>query len=141
MKRDRFASDYERVRREAGIASRDFTPPPEPERSRVEAMNDDFQRRMMDREEIEAYQARMRKIEADKLTLRANDSLRQAEFAAAGVDPPQGFSASLSLLLQIGWTIGEVDGRKVLLRPVARPMPAQRKTREELAAESLKEEF
>lgn len=142
MKRDRLASDYERIRRDAGLRSRDFQPPPQAERNRVEEINDDFRARMEALNEAQAEAARRRKAEADILTVRANDAARLREFAAAGLEPPIGFSTSLSLLLQIGWKIVEVDGRKVLMRPIANPAaPAPRKTREQYAEESLKESF
>lgn len=57
-----------------------------------------------------------------KLTLRANESFLKAEFANAGVEPPvvddRGVpTASLSMLLSLGWRI-EVMGRdRTLVKP------------------------
>lgn len=145
MKRDRFASDYERVRRQAGLPGPEFPLDGKEDAhvdlARVDAAHEDFKARMSAYTEHDSEQARKRAAEATALTLRANESLRLAEFARAGVEPPVGCTSSLGLLLQIGWTIGRNGDGRVLLRPALKPEPQRRKTREDHAAESLREGF
>jgi hypothetical protein len=92
-------------------------------------------------EKHEAELAAERKETARLFSLGANERIRLCEYDAHGVEPPilNGVptKSSLPLLLSIGWTIGEVDGKQALIQPAAR----KRKTREDYAAESLKEGF
>ena len=144
MKRDRFASDYEQIRRQAGLGRPEFDlpePDVKPDLARVQAAHDDFKARMAVRTKHEAEEEARRKVEATELSMRANESIRVTEFAQAGVEPPDGMRVSLPLLMRLGWTIAEVDGGKVLVRPNAAPKPRARKSREEYAAESIKEGF
>jgi hypothetical protein len=138
MKRSLYDSEYERVRREAGLDRPEFAEPeesPPVDIARIEAAHDDFKGRMAAFDVHETQRRAEAKAEADRYTREINERGRLAEFAHAGVAPPVGVQASLELLLWIGWTIEEADGQKVLIRPKQVP----RKTREEYMAESLKE--
>jgi hypothetical protein len=142
MKRDRFASDYEQVRRQAGLPRAEFDlpePGAKPDLARVHAAHDDFKARMAVRTEHEAEEEANRKAAATELTLRANESIRVTEFVQAGVEQPIGMLVSIGMLMQLGWTIAEVDGKKMLVRPTGKPRA--RKTREEYAADSIKDGF
>jgi hypothetical protein len=143
MKRDRYAKDYDQVRKRAAMVRTEFFDPDEPAEhttaARVRAMADEAIERLDGRSEGDIRRAAERKVESDALSARANESLRLAAFDAAGVEPPIGMKVSLALLLQIGWTIGDIGGRRVLFRPVHTPAP--RKVDEDQSAESLKEGF
>jgi hypothetical protein len=124
MKRDRYAKDYEQVRKRAAMARTEFfdpdEPPSETSAEYVRRSADEAIERLDGRGEAERARAAERKIKADELSARANESIRLAEFAAAGVEPPVGTKVSLALLLQIGWTIDQVGDHRVLLRPLIR---------------------
>lgn len=132
MKRTRYDSEYERVRREAGIgggALPEFPEAEEPDAhgqkdsDRVARAHDDFKKRMGAVGAQDAAGAAERKARADDLTARANASVLILEYAAQRVRPPltdgHGVpTVSLPMLLQLGWTIQRVgDGLGVLLRP------------------------
>lgn len=121
MKGDRFASDYEQVRRQAGLQQPRFDLDDEPDpaevAARVAAKLADFHERMNQRLANETEQAAKRKAEAAALTARANEAMRLAEFEAAGVECPAGMKVSLGLLLQVGWRVDNLSGRNVLTRP------------------------
>lgn len=135
MKRSLFDSEYDKVRRSAGYARPRYDIDDEPSAEdqaataeRVRAANADFQERMSKRTAWEAEQEAKRRAEGVALSLRANESMRLAEFDAAGVEPPLGFRCSLPLLLLMGWTIDSVSGKNVLVRPFyrsARPKPEE----------------
>ncbi|MHB8272002.1 hypothetical protein [Bradyrhizobium sp.] len=92
-------------------------------------------------EKHEAELAAERKETARLFSLGANERLRLAEYDLHGVTPPvlNGVptKSSLPLLRSLGWTIEEIDGKRTLIQPAAR----NRKTREDYAAESLKDGF
>jgi hypothetical protein len=134
MKRTRYDSEYERVKRETaakqrGAAAPAPAAPAEPRRAsprqeecqRVQAIADDI------RERHEALEAEIRERERASSTstvesARAfNERVMRAEYAARGVTPPAGALVSLDLLLSIGWTITEVMGRPELIRPAPEP--------------------
>lgn len=120
MKRDRFESEYERVRRQAGLAPPEF-PETSPRRGEVGEpipVDDDFRERMAETARLDAEKAAERKVHADALTARSNERVRLAEYARAGVDPLPG-GVSLSLALQMGWRIEQVGDRNVLVAPPA----------------------
>lgn len=122
MKRDRYASDYEQVRRQAGVGRPQMEFPEEPapvNLGRIDAVHDDFKQRMAALAEHDAEAAAKRKAAADELSKRANESIRLMEFARAGVQPPTGMKVSLPLLLSIGWKIEVVDGVRELVAPRA----------------------
>lgn len=147
MKRDRYESDYERVRRQAGLARSEFpepdTSPRQGEVGEPQPIDDGFRDRMAELARLDAEKAAERKIHADALTLRANELVRLKEYQRAGVDPMPG-GISLSLALQMGWKIEQVGDRNVLVQP-GRVAAPKRMTREEHAAaqsdQSLKEGF
>jgi hypothetical protein len=134
MKRTRYDSEYERIRREAGLAKPQYDFPdddpaklPQLDTERVKTAHADFKARMEVRTQYEIEQAAKRKVEADELSARANESLRLAEFDLYGVEPPDGMRVSLPLLISLGWTIEEVEGQKVLVRPQPSKQPRSRR--------------
>jgi hypothetical protein len=143
MKRTRYDSEYERVRRDAGLGAAQLDLPEEPDANgqmapdRVEAALGDFKQRMGALEAQDAAAAAERKAKADDLTARANASVLIHEYAAQGVRPPltdgHGVpTVSLAMLLQLGWTIQRVgEGLGVLLRPEPKPEPPPRKRMED----------
>lgn len=143
MKRTRYDSEYERVRRSAGLPYATYDLPEEPDASgqmapdRVEAALGDFKQRMGALEAQDAAAAAERKAKADALTARANATVLIHEYAAQGIHPPltdgRGVpTVSLAMLLQIGWTIQRVgDGLALLLRPEPKPEQLPRKRMED----------
>jgi hypothetical protein len=135
MKRDRYASDYEQVRRQAGLGRPQMEFPDDPapvNLGRIDAAHDDFKQRMAALAEHDAAAAAERKRKADDLTKRANGTVALAEYRAAGVESPSvdGDGAprvSLSLLLSIGWTVEDVDGARELVAPRAKSTKRQRR--------------
>jgi hypothetical protein len=153
MKRSLFDSEYERIRRESGLARKQPEFPEDDERApqapisseRVAAALDDFHERMGARTAHETEEAERRKAEYDQNAARWNGRLRLQEYQRAGVTPPtvdfDGWpTVSLPMLLRLGWSIERVGGEAVLARPASRPAPAPRKTREEWAAEQQNQE-
>jgi hypothetical protein len=141
MKRDGLESDYDKIRRRAGMPGKPFQEFPDEEVSmrRVEAAHDDFKRNMAElneREDREREAINARKIE---FSLETNERLRVAEYRAAGLEPQPG--VSLSMLMMLGWTVQEISGKKTLVRPKTKSKPKSKKNREEIAADSIKESF
>lgn len=130
MKRDRFESEYERVRRMAGLAAPEF---PEVnahgqharEVGEPRPLDDGFRERMAETARIDAEAAAKRRIHADALTARSNELVRLAEYARAGVAPRQG--VSLSLLLNLGWRIERVGDENVLVAPAVNRSTGKRR--------------
>ena len=141
MKRSLYNSEYERVRREAGLDRAEFpefaAAPPPIDEARVKDAHEDFKQRMVELDTWETKRAAEAAARADAFTRHNNERVRLAEFARASLAPPAGTQTSLELLLWMGWKIEEADGQRVLVRPV----PMKRKTREDYANESLKESF
>lgn len=127
MKRSRYDADYDRVRRK---------PPPQAEfpeagdddlfarerAARVAASNADFRERMAQLAAHEREQEAERKARADATTKRANHLALMQEYRQAGVAPPilndDGTpSLSLSMLLQLGWSIETIEDSVTLIRP------------------------
>ena len=80
----------------------------------------------------DAEAAAIRKLAADELSARANASARLREFERHGVKPPiiDGVEtkSSLSLLMQLGWTIENLLGQnKLIAPPPAEPRPRKRR--------------
>lgn len=111
---------------------RDFSDPWEPEDifDRQEAAE---RRARIDRVQAEhatmlkhdAKQAELRKIKAQDLSRRANESFLNHEYSSAGVTPPwtngNGVpTVSLSLLKQMGWRVENYSGQATLVEPMAR---------------------
>jgi hypothetical protein len=147
MKRKACDSEYYRVRSRGGGRWREEFPEDDPkddERSaaRVAAMHEDFKQRMAVLEAAEAGAKERRKQDATEHSFRSNALVAWAEYRAAGVEPPRltadGVPAfSLSLLFVLGWTIEEIDGKRLLLKPVHAKADQQRAKMEN----SLKESF
>jgi hypothetical protein len=138
MKRTRYDSEYERVRREAGVGQFpepiDFSKPVD--LGRVEAAHDDFKERMAAFAARDAEEAAKRKASADELSRRANASALAGEYRTFGLAPPLAGGdgaprVSLSMLLSIGWTIAKVEGAGNVL---VRPPPAVKETKEQRMA-------
>lgn len=139
MKRSLYDTEYERVRREAGLDRAEFPEPaaasPPIDEVRVKAAHEDFKQRMAELDAWETKRAAEAAARTDAFTRHNNERVRLAEFARASLVPPVGTQTSLELLLWMGWKIEEADGQRVLVRP------GKRKTREDYADESLKESF
>ncbi len=131
MKRTRYDSEYERVRRESGVGRAEF---PEPidfskpvDLGRVEAAHDDFKERMASFAARDSAEAAKRRASADELSRRANEAILAREYRELGLTPPfvdgaGAPSVSLSMLLSLGWTVGKGEaGGNVLVRPPAAP--------------------
>lgn len=121
MKRDRFASDYESIRRRAGLSQPEFPLDEDVAAAPMQTISEDFKRRLATGAAADAEATAKRKIEADAFTARANETARLRQFAIAGVSPPPGSKVSLSLLLSIGWTIHQHNGERVLVGPFTQP--------------------
>lgn len=127
MKRGRFDSDYDRVRRAPpSQAEVEFPDPSLFDRERTErraAEQADFRRRMALLGEQEAERAAERRRIADQRTQLSNERALLAEYRRAGAAPPfvkaDGItpSCSLSLLLQNGWSLERIGDRVSLLKP------------------------
>lgn len=136
MKHGRFDSDYERIRRKPPPQSEAEFPEPslfdrEREQRRA-AEREDFKRRM----EVLAQQEREREEEraarADANKRASNVRALMAEYERAGVEPPftngDGVpTCSLSLLLQIGWSIEQLGDSVTLIQPRVSREKATRK--------------
>jgi hypothetical protein len=57
-----------------------------------------------------------------ELATKRRDADLRAQYAAAGVEVPDGYLVSLPMRLAQGWTIEEVGHRKVLVKPRPRPV-------------------
>lgn len=132
MKRGRFDADYERVARKPPPKSVEFPEAGdddlfERERaSRIAASNADFRERMTQLAVQERQQEAERKARADATTMRANMSAMMQEYRRAGVTPPfvneDGTPrCSLSMLINLGWSIEELNGTVTLIRTLIRP--------------------
>lgn len=123
MKRDRFESDYERVRREAGLARRDFDEPGGPTLAeRIEIAHENFKERMAEVDKVDTEQAARRSAEAAAHSARWNARIRLQEYHRAGVKPPKvDFDGnpehSLPLMLSLGWRVARVGDQNVLVAP------------------------
>lgn len=127
MKRGRFDTDYDRVARKPPPPRQSEFPEDgdlfERERAeRVAAAHEDFRQRMAELGEIERRQEAERKARADINTRRSNVLVLMHEYKRARVAPPlvndDGTpSCSLSLLLQLGWTIERFGDSLQLLKP------------------------
>jgi hypothetical protein len=154
LKRSLYDSEYERVRREAGVGARsrpDFLDDDEETRisERVDAKLQDFRERMAELRVAETTAEARRQVDADARRKVWHRRAVIGEYQRAGLTPPiiggDGMPAvSLSLLLSLGWQVREmlqVTGgtRLELLKPIA-PKPVQRRrTREDYAAEAALE--
>lgn len=125
MKSDRYAGDYNQVRRAAGLAQPEFPDdlPSSKPRFQPDTFDADFHKRMGDRLAHEAAESMVRKQNADRLTQEANKSALLGEYAKAQVDPPfvkeDGTPKfSLSFLFRMGWSIQFEGSRNVLVGPI-----------------------
>jgi hypothetical protein len=86
--------------------------------------------RNVERSAREAEIEAKRRQRAREFLAETNERTRLAEYRKAGVEPPQYTRVSLGLLLSLGWTIEEVEGRRVLVKPPTPPDPGPRRGRE-----------
>ena len=117
MKRSLFDSEYERVRRQAGLNQPrlefDMDDPDvngERVADRVTRAHEDFKQRMAELDAVNVKQAAERKVAADQRSMEANRIQLLGEYEAAGVYPPFTDDSgkptiSLSLLKRLGWRI------------------------------------
>jgi hypothetical protein len=102
---------------------------PEPRRE-PEQPRPELRRRELpaDAPAVDAH-ARQRSEEEKQARLEASAAMIEREYRALGLDPYRGSDVtviSLSLLLYMGWTIGETqNGGKILLRPPDAPPQRQ----------------
>ncbi len=144
MKRGRFDAEYEKVSRRPAKPA-EFPDDDMFERERAEraaAANEDFRRRMAALAEVEAQQKAENKARADANTRRSNYLVMMHEYEHAGVKPPlvneDGTpSCSLSLLLQMGWSIERLgDSVSVLVRPIHDRSQRRSNNRQEQSSEA-----
>lgn len=97
---------------------------------RVEAMLADTRKHMAVKHLEEAEREARRREERAVETRKRDLEERRAEYLAAGLEPPpvkNGIVTSLSMMLHMGWTIGEHSGRRMLIAP-PRAAPRPRET-------------
>jgi hypothetical protein len=144
MKRDGLESEYDKVQRRKRY-ERALEFPEEQDRAdviaRIEAAHAGFKERMAELDEQETRREAEARARATEHTMRANKLALIGEYEAAGLEPRM--DVSLPMLLSLGWRIEEIEGKRSLVYDVdnRKWQMAPRKTREEHAAESLKEGF
>lgn len=98
----------------------DDRPPLEERRAHVDRVRAELAARAVPPDELERLLATQR---SERRAVAARGQARRLaeDYARAGVEPPGGrVTSSLSLLLEMGWTIQEVNARKVLVPPPKR---------------------
>ena len=147
MKRDGLETEYDKVQRRKRY-ERALEFPEEEDRAdliaRIEVAHAGFKERMAELDEQETKREAEARARATEHTMRANKMALIDEYKRAGLEPPATeMAVSLSLMLSLGWRIEEVEGKRSLVYDVdnRKWQMAPRKTREEHAAESLKEGF
>lgn len=135
MKHGRHSSEYDKVRRAAGLDRPRYQPPapefPDDDAPPPPVFDDDFRARMADHAEQEKVRLAEAKAAADALTHRSNSRVKWSEYDRAGVEPPQLDENgeprySLSFLLKMGWRVERVGDRNVLTNPQQRKVPDAR---------------
>ena len=124
MKRDRYASELDRVMRERRLANMEFFDPDEPAEAqaaaRVEASRQDFHERMRQREEAQSALEAEAKAKHDAKMRDFDRKVKLREYAALGLTPPEPL-VSLDLLKSIGWRVERIsyfgEDRWELIRP------------------------
>jgi hypothetical protein len=126
VKRSLYDSEYERIRREAGM--RDSRPQPEfldeeelkleeqRTAARVNEINDDFRARMAALGEAERQKIAAAQASLDAWRKEFNERVIKREYTQLGLMPPEPL-VSLSLLRKLGWTVQFVGDETVLVRP------------------------
>ena len=134
MKRTRYDSEYDKVKR--SNAPRPAQPAPQPERPKtpreveranVQAMVDDLDARNREIEVAERDRARQASEESAHRSREFNERSIRNEYAVRGLKPPVGTLVSLSTLLFTGWTIGENEDQRAVLIPPAAAPPRKRR--------------
>lgn len=120
MKRDRFSTDYDKVRERAGWNRPQYDFPDDAERrrvaSRVAELNDDFKKRMAEISKVDEVRiAEIAKRQAET-SAAVNRRMMIREWMAAGLEPPEPLY-SLSLAFSLGCTIEEIAGKATLMIP------------------------
>ena len=128
MKRTRFDSDYDEIRRAAGFAKPAYEFPDVEEEKlsaeRVEAMNADFKERMQALADAERTSDATKRAEFDAWRRDYNIRVIKRQYTDLGLMPPEPL-VSLSLLLQFGWKVEQVGDKMTLVRPFLKPTPAK----------------
>ena len=138
MKRSLYDSEYERVRREAGLKNGGHLRPefpedddPAPPRAATTAIVHDpeFKERMAASAAQEAERRAQAKAEGDRYSREVNARMARREYEVLGLTPPEPF-VSLALLKSLGWKVEhfEIGGQErwELIRPASVPAPRQR---------------
>jgi hypothetical protein len=130
MKRTLYDSEYDRIRKAAGLARPqyefdEFEGREAPPSFRVDELNDDFKQRMAERSEHEKQKEAAAKANHDAWHKGVNDRMIRREYESLGITPPEPL-VSLSMLRKIGWTIEQIGDRNVLMRPLGlQPLRSQ----------------
>ena len=139
MKRSLYDSEYEKVRREAGLKNNgrlrpefpdDFDPIAPPLRAMPADIvhDEEFKQRMDARSAHETEQAAKRRVESERYTREVNARMARREYEVLGLTPPEPF-VSLALLKSLGWKVEhfEIGGQErwELMRPASVPAPRQ----------------
>lgn len=126
MKRDRFTSEYDRIREEAGY-SRLHVKTEFPESTidengrtvedRVEMMRLDVHEKMnlanlSEQEKVKREQSRRRH---EAFRAKIDRQIMLDEYAALGIEPPEPLH-SLKFMLFVGWRVDNLGGKNVLTR-------------------------
>lgn len=108
MRRDLYTSEYERVRRRAGLGRTEFFDPDEPptpaERAAVEAMRADAAARLQEDALAAVERRAAAQASLDALRRRTNERLMRAGWERYGLAPPDPL-CSLELMLSVGWRL------------------------------------
>jgi hypothetical protein len=124
VKRTRYDSEYDRVRREAGFDKPQYEFPEEQEEvesvGRVRQMQQDFAERAEAMRAAEAEKSRQMSAELDARRAEFSDRVIRREYAALGIVPPTPL-VSLSLLRLMGWSVEQIGDEFVLVKPPAPP--------------------
>jgi hypothetical protein len=123
MKRSLFDSEYDRVRRDAGLARPRYERPEFPDEAaeaqaeRVAAGLADFHARMAELKAAEQQHVVDVDRKHNERRAMIDERMRLREFTDLGLTPPEGSKCSLGLLLQIGWRVEQVGDKAILTRP------------------------
>lgn len=123
MKRTRFDSEYDKVRRAAGYTKPNYEFPEAREeqlsQERVAAASADFRASMDELANAENALSAEKRVRFDQWRKEHNLKILRREYLDLGITPPVPL-VSLGLLIQLGWRVEPlgVPGRCVLVRPM-----------------------
>lgn len=122
MKRTRFDSEYDKVRKRAGFARPHYDfdqldrPAPTEEARRVAESNADFQEKIAEINRVDAMQSEATLKSHAENRRRWDERMIRREWEEAGLAPPNPLY-SIGLALRLGCRVEEVGGEMVLVRP------------------------